>query len=121
MNLYSNSNIYTEKLYEIRWTKDNNDAHALAPRLGGTSSNNWVSDYTLRNTSYLRLKNFAVGYELPQKLLRKLNIQKFRIYLAGSNLFTISNLNSYGIDPETPQLYYYPQQRTISVGANLSF
>lgn len=121
VNLYSNSNIYTEKLYEIRWTKDNNDAHALAPRLGGASSNNWVSDYTLRNTSYLRLKNFAVGYELPQKLLRKLNIQKFRIYLAGSNLFTISSLNSYGIDPETPQLYYYPQQRTISVGANLSF
>jgi len=120
VDIYSNSKALSSKLYEVRWTQENNDAHALAPRLGGSSSNTWVSDYTLHNVSYLRLKNFALGYELPKSLLEKLKLQKLRIYVAATNLFTLSNLNAYGLDPEFPLMYYYPQQRTVSAGLNIS-
>lgn len=121
VDLYSNEIVMSSKLYEIRWTEENNNADALAPRLGGAASNYWTSDYTLRKSAYLRLKNIALGYELPKSLVSKLNVQKVRLYVAATNLFTISNLNSYGLDPEVPQMFYYPQQRTISVGANVSF
>ena len=45
--------------------------------------------------------------------------------MAGTNLFTLSTIGEYGIDPEAPnignKLHNYPQQRTISLGVNLSF
>lgn len=119
-DIYSSKIALSSKLYELRWTEQNNDANALAPRLGGSSSNNWVSDYSLRDAAYLRLKNIALGYDLPKTMLNKLKLQKLRIYMAATNLFTLSNLNSYGLDPETPKMYYYPQQRTLSVGLNIS-
>ena len=34
----------------------------------------------------------------------------------------INRLGKYGIDPEAQNVgYYYPQQRTISLGLNISF
>ncbi|MDR2916861.1 MAG: TonB-dependent receptor [Tannerella sp.] len=109
----------TDKLYKLRWTEKNNDANAVVPRLGGAA---YTSDYFYKMTSYIRLKNLSIGYELPDEWLSKVGITQLRLYLAGTNLFTLSNLNKYGIDPEQPQMYgYYPQQRTYSVGLNLSF
>lgn len=72
----------------------------------------------------MRLKNLSIGYELPKGLVSKAGIQQLRIYIAGTNLFTLSSLHKYGVDPEVPEgspAYYYPQQRTLSVGLNLSF
>ena len=69
-------------------------------------------------------KNLSIGYELPKGLVSKAGIQQLRIYIAGTNLFTLSSLHKYGVDPEVPEgspAYYYPQQRTLSVGLNLSF
>ena len=122
----------TDLSYQKRWTEDNNDPNALVPRIGGSSTNSYFSDYRLHNTSYIRLKNASIGYNLPSKLLSKYNIQKVRIYLAGTNLLTFSSLSKYGVDPEVPDgtgptgmpvstVYYYPQQRTFSIGLNLTF
>ncbi len=111
-------------LYDNRWTDVNNNINAIVPRPGGSPSNGFYSDYRLHPTSYLRLKNASIGYELPKQLLSIIGISKFRIYLAGTNLFTVSTLSKYGIDPEVPDgntAYYYPQQRTISMGLNLTF
>jgi hypothetical protein len=83
------------------------------------------SDYRNHSVSYLRLKSASLGYELPESLLKKAGISKLRIFLAGTNLFTLSSLNKYGVDPEMLDGIkagnYYPQQRTLSVGLNLSF
>lgn len=121
-NIYMGNSFKTDKLYELRWTQENNDADARVPRLGGAASSTWASDYYYKMTSYIRLKNLSVGYELPNNLLSKVGITKLRVYLAGTNLFTLSNLNKYGLDPEMPSMYtYYPQQRTYSIGLNCSF
>lgn len=110
--------------FENRWTIEENDPNSLVPRPGGASTNGLYSDYRNHNTSYLRLKNFTFGYEFPQLWLSKLGVERLRIYLAGTNLFTLSSVNKYGVDPEMPEgtpAYYYPQQRTLSFGLNLSF
>jgi len=116
----------TSVFYSNYWHAErNNSAHALAPRPNGSSTNWMYSDYRNRNTAYLRLKNMSIGYELPSAVLSNIGVNRFRIYLAGTNLFTISTLDEYGIDPEMPEGYgigvYYPQQFTMSVGCNLTF
>lgn len=110
-------------MYDLRWTEENNNPDALVSRLGGASSNGMYSDYRLKSASYIRLKTASLSYELPKTMLNKVGIEKTRIYFAGTNLFTISSLSTYRVDPEVESgsLMVYPQQRTISLGINMSF
>jgi hypothetical protein len=108
---------------EHRWTEENNDPHAFLPRIGSKGLNGLYSDYHNYNTSYIRLKNASLGYELPVSWMKKAGISQARLYMAGTNLLTFSNLEI-DIDPEVNEgtvQYVYPLQRTISVGLNLSF
>jgi TonB-linked SusC/RagA family outer membrane protein len=109
--------------YDLRWTEQNNNPNALVPRLGGASTNGYTSDYNYKSTSYIRLKTASLGYDFPKRMLEKIGISKLRVYFAGTNLFTLSTLNKYGMDPEIPSgtIMYYPQQRTFSLGLNVSF
>lgn len=110
--------------FENRWTEEKNDPHAKIPRQGGAASNGWQSDYWFKTVNYLRLKNLAFGYTFPKQWVNKAGIEKIRLYISGSNLFTFSTLSKYNIDPEAPSgqaSAYYPQQRTISFGLNLDF
>lgn len=110
--------------YENRWTETNNDRYALVPRLGGASSNGWSSDYRLVSGNYLRLKSLNMGYTFKNNFLHSINIENLRVYFSGVNLFTISHLKKYALDPESPSGRggtYYPQQRNLAVGLTLIF
>ncbi len=85
----------------------------------------------IKNASYLRLKTMEIGYTLPAKLLRRINIKSLRVYVSGYNLLTFSDLKY--IDPERPGTnggaangnvvlnYNYPVNRTINLGGSLKF
>lgn len=124
ISLWHNTLTYPQELFDLRWSENNNVADALYPRLGGAATNSYVSDYFYKKAGYLRLKSFAIGYNLPKDICSKLLIQQCRVYFAGTNLFTLDKLSKYHIDPEAPSGqggFYYPQQKTLSVGINLSF
>lgn len=90
----------------------------------GTSENNGKnSDFWLHDIRFLRLKNVEFGYNLPKDLIRKASINKLRIYVSASNLFSIDNVGKYQIDPEIEAraAVVYPQQRTFMVGFNATF
>ena len=115
--------VFPEIMYKERWTYENNDRHAIVPRLGGAASNDWASDYRLVNASYLRLKSMSIGYTFPKRWMSRVKIGNLRIYVAGTNLFTISKLNKYKLDPEAPSgagTRYYPLMRTFTIGLNIS-
>jgi len=117
------TSIPPEIFYNLRWTEKNNDPNAFIPRLGGANSNGWTSDHFYKKAGYLRLKTFTLGYNIPERWLNKLNIKQVRIYAAGTNLLTFNKLKKYDIDPESPSGmagYYYPQQKTITLGVDLS-
>jgi len=123
VNLEQGGANFSQAIFDERWTPANNNASAGVPRLGGASTNTLPSDFYDKKTHYLRLKTFALGYSLPHGLLSKASIKNVRVYLAGTNLLTINPLAKYDIDPEQPSGnggYYYPQQRTISLGLNLT-
>jgi TonB-linked SusC/RagA family outer membrane protein len=116
---------YSRTLYKLRWSEKNNSAGAFEPRLGGASTNTSItSDHFFKKTAYVRLKTLSIGYNVPPKIIGKYKIERLRIYFAGTNLLTYNKLKDFDVDPEAPSsnaAYYYPQQRTISMGANLSF
>ncbi|PWE00152.1 SusC/RagA family TonB-linked outer membrane protein [Marinilabilia rubra] len=89
---------------------------------------NWVSsDLYVKDGSYIRLKTLQLGYTIPKSVLNNY-IQRFRVYVAAENLLTITDYD--GFDPEIASGGFttigidrgiYPQARTISVGANITF
>ena len=89
---------------------------------GHGGDNGLAATLWLRNGRYLRLKSAHLGYTFPMRWMSPVGIQNLRIYVEGSNLFTISGLPD-GIDPESPRVNngYYPQQRTIMGGITLTF
>jgi hypothetical protein len=114
----------TSLIYKKRWTESNNNRWAIIPRqyVGGKTNNNQTSDYWLKDASYVRLKMMSIGYNFSSALLTRMMIQNLRLYIAGTNLLTISGLNKYDVDPEGQGVAnYYPQQKVISLGINLKF
>lgn len=102
--------------------------------------NGIVTDEFLESGAYLRLQALTIGYTLPKSLLKKLGINNMRLYLTGTNLFTITGYS--GVDPEVnanttgrtgflesvkvlPTLNMdwgaYPRARTFTFGINVSF
>ncbi|WP_225975141.1 SusC/RagA family TonB-linked outer membrane protein [Anseongella ginsenosidimutans] len=90
--------------------------------IGNSShSNYWNSTFWKTNVRYIKLRNLELGYSLPQKLLTPLSLSNVRFYLAGQNLFTISNLE--GVDPEGDATngLGYPTIRIMNFGLNVQF
>jgi TonB-linked SusC/RagA family outer membrane protein len=106
---------------EEAWTPEN--PNAKYPRLSTVANGNnaWQSTWWVVNGNYLRLKNANIGFNFPQKLLRNTPFDQINIYLAGTNLLTLSHFKY--VDPESPSVSngYYPQQKTYTLGVNISF
>jgi TonB-linked SusC/RagA family outer membrane protein len=115
--------VYTTSQYDERWTTTNNNPDALIPRMGGVGAG--FSDYRYKRANYLRLKTFSIGYNVPDRLVNSIGLSHIRVYIAGMNLLTFDRLKKYRLDPEAPSAmtgsFYYPQQKTISAGLNVSF
>lgn len=118
---YGNSPYF---LVENAWRPDNPNAEF--PRLSAykaqlTAHNAHINSGWVRNSGYLRVKAVQLGYTVPKKILERAKIQQLRIYVSGSNLFTFDKLKY--LDPEMPNVNngFYPQQRMMAAGVNLSF
>ncbi len=117
---YGNSPYY---LVQQSWTPDN--PNAKYPRLtsGGVAispHNANANSGFIMNNGYLRLKTVQLGYTLPKRAFGD-KIEKVRFYMSGFNLFTWDKLKY--LDPEMPNVNngFYPQQKMISGGINVTF
>ena len=92
--------------------------------VGGQHMNKYVQTRYLQNAAYVRLKNLQVGYTLPEKITRKIGLQKVRVYVSGENLATWTKLSSL-YDPEMIDGGFwgmgYPLYKTWSTGLNITF
>jgi TonB-linked SusC/RagA family outer membrane protein len=107
--------------HKDRWTPSN--PNASFPRLTDGIGNNQInSSYWMRNGAYMRLKNLQLGYTFPAKWLAKAKVEQLRLFVSGSNLFTISNFYK-GFDPERNDNNgeFYPVMKTYTFGLNLRF
>lgn len=101
-------------MWERSWKPDNTDAKF--PLYGQTPS---VCDYYLMDASYIRLKQLVLGYTLPANLTRKVGVDKLRFNVSAYNLFTLTHIP--GIFDPDQMSDAYPQKKTLSVGAQITF
>lgn len=107
-----------------RWTpeKPDNDFPRASKFRTYNMPDTTVSDFWLVDTSYLRLKDFQIGYTLPSNIASFLKLKSCRIYYDATNLLTFKSCPQ-GIDPEAPSGWgaYYPHIRTHSLGLTVTF
>ena len=119
---YTNQNV---NFVGQTWTEDN--PNARYPRLTSyyqrAKWNYQNNDFMLQNNRYLRLKSLIIGYSLPKSLIRKIGLQKFRVYFSGDDLWEATSIQD-GYDPEMGEASNssgYPFARTWSFGVNVTF
>jgi TonB-linked SusC/RagA family outer membrane protein len=117
-------------LYES-WLPDGSRPNATTPIqefAANFSTSNAVNSYYVENASYFRLRNVQIGYSLPTSLTERVRISRARIYIQGTNLFTITDYS--GLDPDiisaddraaSVDIGAYPTVRQFLIGANISF
>lgn len=111
------------------WTPDHKNAKVAIQEVDGNfSTNNTVNDYLMENASFLRMKNLQLGYTVPQSIINRFKIDRVRIYVQATNLFTITKYT--GLDPEIPtyddrvsgvDLGTFPTVKQLLVGLNVNF
>lgn len=123
------NNATTEAL--DRWTPDNTDTDVPRAALGRTRR---VSTRFIYDGSFVRLKNVALGYNLPVNMASRIGVSRVRIYVSAQNLLTFTSYRGY--DPEVNYnsggstagnrnlgLDYgsYPNAKSYTVGLNIAF
>ena len=81
------------------WTTSNTNTSIPALYTTGSfSSDQTANSYFISKGSYFRSKQMQIGYTLSPKTLSRVGIDRFRIYVQATNLFTITQYK--GLDPE---------------------
>lgn len=125
------NNVYWNQLTTVkdRYTAENTNGNVH--RYNQWHQNNMrVSDRMIEDGSYLRIQNISIGYNLPVKWISRAKLTAFRIYASGQNIHTFTKYT--GFDPElgsfnsnvlitNVDLGNYPNPRTFTIGANISF
>jgi hypothetical protein len=89
------------------------------------------------DASYLRLKNFQVGYNIPTSLTSRIGSNSARVYFSGDNLWTrsplyriVNNVDVENATAPSDQMftsgnagdgYNYPMLKSMTVGASVTF
>ena len=86
------SNALTDVLNS--WTPTNTDTNIPRAKLRGKQ----ITSRFVEDGSYIRLKNIALGYNLPSEVAEKLGMDNVRLSISAQNLLTFTNYS--GLDPE---------------------
>jgi len=93
----------------------------------GYPPNQLVSEYTLQDIWYVRLKNAELSYTLPTRWTTKFYVQRLRIFANGTNIFTIKSKEAF-FDPEkrldgseAQSGYKYPLMKNYNLGIDITF
>jgi TonB-linked SusC/RagA family outer membrane protein len=75
-----------------------------------------------KEIDYLRISSIRLGYTLPKDILNKVRLSNVRFSFEARNPFVISNGYDGYFDPESyGNIYAQPQQKSYTLGVNLTF
>jgi len=111
-----------------RWQSPENPGDGWTPRLwhgrtGFINRQGTTSGRFVERGDFIKLQNVILGYTLPATLVGRFGIERLRLFISGTELFTITDYT--GIDPEMERGAGFdfnttPVQRTVTLGVNLS-
>ncbi len=117
---------WTLNFYEKRWHGPGTSNTYPSANIGG-GTNYLPNSWMVESGSYFRIRNLQLGYTLPIDPLKKVGIQKLRVYLNAQNPWTFFKYT--GFTPEVDgspgnagiDTNVYPLYATYTFGVNLSF
>ena len=93
------------------------------PRLTTQQNQNNYRSYSLwmRSGNFFKLRDAMLSYSLPQNITNKMTLKQVKLFVRGSNLFTISSIKD--LDPEyiDAGVTGYPFFRSFTGGINVVF
>ena len=115
------------------WEPGKTDATLPILDASDNISNATSTSYYIEDGSYLRLQNLTLGYNLPNRIVDRLKFKSLRVYVQGSNLFTLTKFS--GVDPDITNadlgdsgdltrgvdFGHWPQPKQMLFGINVSF
>lgn len=110
-----------QERFKDYWTPEH--TNAAFPRLvfGGTN-NQQISSFWMKSAAYLRLKNLQIGYTLPSHLTKSAKLNSVRVFVNGSNLFTVAKFwPGYDVETAVGVADNYPVMKVYSFGVNVNF
>jgi TonB-linked SusC/RagA family outer membrane protein len=111
--------------HKTAWTEERwrNGEEITYPALSTQQNVNHVANsFFVFDRSFIRLKNFEVGYTLPNNSLKILGVSNMRIFFSGQNVFTWSpKFRLSHLDPECDDPIGYTQTSIFSLGTNIKF
>ena len=104
------------------WSTNNTDDQnraAIYPRLSRTSNgNNYaVSSFWFLNAAYFRIKNIALGYNVPENVASRVKLNGLRVYVSLRDYFAIHRYPK-GWDPEGDAASY-PVIKSFTAGISI--
>ncbi|GAF04874.1 SusC/RagA family TonB-linked outer membrane protein [Saccharicrinis fermentans] len=110
------------------WTEDNKNATFPKPGGIGGDSPRYLNSLSYFDASYLKVRTITLGYTFQQDFIKKIGINKLRLYATAQNpfvLFSPFNDES-GMDPETNSYanenaavaFDDKQKRLLTIGTN---
>lgn len=109
------------------WTPENPNAKDPRPIYGDSRNVRGEQDRWLENGSYLKVKQIALGYNLPKSILGDV-FNQIRVYVNAQNLITFTSYK--GLDPEFMNKNIwdrsydgasYPNPYGVTFGAQITF
>ena len=103
----------------VRWTEETKNTATL-PRLTTlNNANNFRSSTQwLANGSYFKLRNLNIYYNLPQKWVKSMRMEKCQVYVRGNNLFSLDHIDYSNCEDLSVN---YPDLMSVYVGLNINF
>ena len=111
-----------------RWQGSGTSNSVPRAESGASINRDNFSDFQVEDASFLRLQNVQLGYTLNPDMTERFGVDKFRIYVSGNNLLTISDY--FGYDPSASSgdpvaagidKGFYPVAKSYLLGVNINF
>lgn len=105
-----------------RWHATKNpDGEMPRVDIKDTGKNRELSDFWLRDASYLRIKNVNLNYNLPRTLIEKAKMREMGVYFTVQNLWTFTRFPGQEVDSTVDPMTGVPQPRTYTLGFRATF
>ena len=115
-------NLVPFEFWEDRWTEGNLDAKLPRVRYATGHPNGYSSSFwVVENAYYIRLKNMQLSYTSRNSWTKRIGINDLKLFVAGNNLLTFTNVEHKDPESDSSSGFYYPQVKTFTAGINLNF
>mgnify|MGYP000275061237 FL=1 len=99
------------------WTPENQGARFPTPGL--TKQNTYAASTFYEKSSYIKIKDITLSYNLPKTWISKIGMSNLRVYGSMKNFFTFSSVDNY--DPERDGDISFPLTKQLVFGVNIEF